>query len=108
MPWSNARPRAKRYGREHQTLREAHMAALRLAGSGRCAEPVCVMRSRLITPDMDLHLSHDPTGTVVLGLSHSTCNKHEAAVRARRKQGRNSGRAHTARTRAARQSALRW
>jgi hypothetical protein len=108
MPWSNTRARSRHYGRDHRTTRDAHMAALRLAGSGRCAERVCVMRSRLITADMDLHLCHDPTGTVVLGLGHRQCNLHEAAVRARRKQGRNSGRAHSARIRAARQSTLRW
>jgi hypothetical protein len=96
MPWHNHRPRAKRYGTHHQTERARHMAALRAAGAGLCAEPHCVMRSRVITPDMDLHLSHDPTGTVVLGLSHARCNRHEAAVRARALQGRNSGRTLTA------------
>jgi hypothetical protein len=81
------------------------MRALRQAGSGVCAERVCVMRSRVITPDMDLHLCHDPTGTVVLGLGHRQCNLHEAAKRARKMQGRNSGRNAKAK---ARQSQLRW
>lgn len=76
------------------------MTALRRAGAGLCAERVCVMRTRLITPDMPLHLAHDPTGTIVLGLAHARCNTHEAAVRARRIQTRRA--AHT------RQSALRW
>jgi hypothetical protein len=96
MPWSTSRPRSRRYGGAHQTARAHHMAALRRAGTGVCAERVCVMRSRRITPDMDLHLCHDPTGTRVLGLGHAACNRHEAAVRARRKQGR------------ARQSTLTW
>lgn len=96
MPWSNSSRRSARYGREHRATRAAHMAALRRAGSGVCAERVCVKRTRLITPDMDLHLCHDTTGTVVIGLGHADCNRHEAAVRARRRQLRG------------RQSALRW
>jgi hypothetical protein len=62
------------------------MRALRLAGAGLCAERVCVKRSRIITPDMALHLCHDPTGTVVIGLGHAECNVHEAATRGRRRQ----------------------
>lgn len=100
MPWSNSRPRSARYGREHRTTREQHMTALRAAGAGRCAERVCLHRTRLITPDMDLHLCHDPTGQVVLGLGHADCNRHEAAVRARRMQ--------RSPRRVTRQSALRW
>jgi hypothetical protein len=110
MPWATDRPRSRRYGPEHQAERERHMRALRQAGSGICAERVCIMRSRVITPDMDLHLCHDPTGTVVIGLGHADCNRHEAAVRARRMQGRNSGRTLTAAKRGGqpRRSALRW
>lgn len=100
MPWQNDRPRSRRYGREHRATREAHMTALRAAGAGLCAERVCVMRTRIITPDMDLDLCHDETGTVVLGLGHSKCNRHEAAVRARRLQ--------TQPTRTRRHSQLRW
>jgi hypothetical protein len=104
MPWNNHRPRSRRYGAQHQTERAHHMAALRAAGAGLCAERVCVHRTRVITPDDDLHLAHDPTGTVVLGLAHADCNRHEAAVRARAKQGRNSGRTRTTH----RQSRLKW
>jgi hypothetical protein len=86
MPWDTSRPRSRRYGREHRETRDRHMAALRAAGAGLCAERVCVKRSRVITPDMPLHLAHDPTGTIVLGLAHAACNVHEAAVRARRLQ----------------------
>jgi hypothetical protein len=84
MPYDRRKPRAAKYGRQHQATREAHMAALRRAGAGLCAEPVCVKRSRVITPAMKLHLAHDPTGTVVLGLAHAECNTHEAAVRGNR------------------------
>lgn len=99
MPWSSSRPRQRKYGRTHQTQREQHMRALQAAGAGLCAEPVCIHRSRVITPAMQLHLSHDPTGTRVLGLSHADCNRHEAAVRARRMQTRR---------RTPRQSRLDW
>jgi hypothetical protein len=88
MPWSNHRPRARRYGRDHRAERERHMTVLRAQGAGLCAERVCLYRSRVITPDMSLDLCHDPTGTVVLGLGHSKCNRHEAAVRARAMQTR--------------------
>jgi hypothetical protein len=107
MPWDNHRPRSRKYGRDHRTARDAHLAALKLAGAGLCAEPVCVKRSRVITPDMDLHLSHAPDGVTVLGLSHRDCNVREAARRARKMQGRRSGR--TARTpHHTERSQLRW
>jgi hypothetical protein len=84
MAWSNRGPRAAKYGRDHQAQRAAAMAALKAAGAGLCAEPICVMRSRIITPDMQLHLSHAPDGITVLGLSHRRCNTREAAVRGNR------------------------
>ena len=104
MPWSNSSRRSSRYGREHRAERARHMAALRLAGSGICAERVCVKRSRLILPTDDLHLCHDPSGQRVIGLGHADCNRHEAAVRARRLQTRRG----TTRRRTTRQSTLRW
>jgi hypothetical protein len=89
MPWSNARPRRSKYDAAHNTLRARHIAALRAAGTGMCAEPVCTAPTRVITPDMDLHLSHDPTGRTVIGLSHRECNIREAARRARARQTTN-------------------
>lgn len=88
MPWTRSRPRSRRYGRDHRAERDRHLRALQRAGAGLCAERVCVKRSRVITPDMDLHLAHDPTGTIVIGLAHAACNVHEAATRARRMQQR--------------------
>lgn len=111
MPWSNARPRAKRYGATHQTTRAAHMQQLRAAGAGLCAEVICVKRTRVITPDMgkDLHLCHDRATGHVRGLGHADCNLREAARYARAKQGRNSGRTLTAtRQQQTRQSRLKW
>ncbi len=86
MPWSNSRPRSRKYAGEHpRKVKEAHDALVR-AGFGYCAEPRCLERSRLILPGMDLHLSHDTTGTRYLGLSHAQCNRVEASKRARAKQ----------------------
>lgn len=104
MTWSNSSRRSSRYGREHRSARARHMAALRAAGSGVCAERVCVKRSRLITPDMELHLCHEPDGVTIRGLGHADCNRHEAAVRARRMQTRRGRR----RARTTRQSGLTW
>lgn len=86
MPWDRNRPRSRRYDAAHQRQRAQHLDALRAAGTGQCAEPVCTQPDRTITPDMDLHLCHDPTGTVVLGLGHAACNLSEAARRARASQ----------------------
>jgi hypothetical protein len=70
------------------------MRQLEATGAGLCAERVCLYRSRVITPDMALHLCHAPDGVTVLGLGHARCNTHEASVRARRQQTR-TGRAGT-------------
>jgi hypothetical protein len=107
MPWSNTSRRSDRYGREHRAQRARAMAALRRAGSGVCAEHRCVKRSRLITPDMDLHLCHDRTTGQVRGLGHAACNLTEAARYANRRQ-QQLRRAGTPRRRTTRQSALRW
>lgn len=86
------------------------MRALKLAGSGVCAERVCIKRTRRITPADDLHLCHDATGTIVLGLGHADCNRHEAAVRANRLQQQRRRRTPPPpyRRRVTRQSQLKW
>lgn len=83
------------------------MTALQRAGAGICAEKVCVHRTRVITPDMALHLCHDRATGAVLGLGHQRCNEREAAIYARSLQGRNSGRTRKTGT-AGQQSPLRW
>jgi hypothetical protein len=93
MPWSNQRPRRARYDWNHQKQRARHMAALRAAGSGSCAERICVKTSRLITPDMDLHLCHDRSTGRIRGLGHAPCNLAEAARYARAQQTTTSGEA---------------
>jgi hypothetical protein len=87
MPWSRTKPTAAKYRTaEHRRTRATLMAKLKRDGQGICAEPVCVHRSRVIAPWMDLHLSHNDAGTHTLGLSHAKCNLRAAALKARRIQ----------------------
>lgn len=91
MAWSKSRPRGgqvnpKYRTKEHRDAVAAHRAALERAGSGLCAEIVCRYPSRLITPDMQLHLCHDRRTGAVLGLGHAKCNTSEAARHARARQ----------------------
>ena len=58
------------------------------AGQAWCSEPVCVMRTRWIPPGTPWHLSHDPSGAVLLGPSHMRCNLSEAAKRGNRARSR--------------------
>ena len=88
MSWSKSRPgsgttQAKYRSKEHRDAVAAHRAALERAGSGQCAEVVCVYRSRLITPSMKLHLCHDRRTGQVRGLGHARCNLSEAGRYAR-------------------------
>ena len=75
---------------QHRTA--AHRAARRSldqivkAGQAYCAEPICLMPDRWIAPGTPWHVSHDTTGTVVIGPSHARCNLTEAAIRGRAKQ----------------------
>jgi hypothetical protein len=91
MPWSRSRPggsktRPKYTSKEHRDTRAQHMAELKRAGSGQCAEVVCVYASRLITPSMQLHLCHDRRTGQVRGLGHARCNLSEAGRYARSMQ----------------------
>lgn len=77
---------AKRYGAAHRRERKA-WAPIVASGQAECAEVVCLMPSRRIYPGTRWHLAHDPTGLVVIGVSHGRCNEHEAAVRGNRMRG---------------------
>lgn len=91
MPWAKSRPNGSKGNpkyktKEHRDAVAQHRAALKRAGSGQCAEEVCMYRSRLITPNMDLHLCHDRRTGAVRGLGHRKCNIAEAARYARSRQ----------------------
>lgn len=49
-----------------------------------CVEPQCLMPSRDIAPTDRASISHDPSGTVIIGPSHLRCNLSEAAARGNR------------------------
>lgn len=91
MPWSQSRPNGGKVNPKYRTpehRREVaeHRAALARAGSGVCAEIVCLKRSRLILPGMALDLCHERATGRTLGLGHRQCNRSEASKYARRQQ----------------------
>ena len=93
MTWDKTTPtKAKYRDREYQHTRTRLIAQLRREGSGLCAELVCVAPSRLITPDMKLHLCHAPDGVAILGLGHRRCNMSAACHTARRNDNRRKAR----------------
>ena len=76
-----------KYGHAHQQERERWRPIV-AAGEAYCAEPVCLMRSRLIpaawAPTQLWHVCHDPSGLIVIGVGHRRCNLAEAARRGNR------------------------
>lgn len=58
-----------------------------------CVEPVCKKSTRAIAPWMRASISHDPSGTVILGPSHLACNLAEAARRGNRMRAQRPRRA---------------
>jgi hypothetical protein len=70
---------------EHRAARKS-LAPVVAAGEAYCVEPVCLKDSRWIEPGTEWHVSHDMTGTVIIGPSHGVCNVTEAAIRGRAKQ----------------------
>jgi hypothetical protein len=62
----------------------AYRAIKRAQAEGQtlwCVEPVCKYPSRAIYPYQRASVSHDPSGTVILGPSHLHDNLSEAAIR---------------------------
>lgn len=73
-------------GPQHKTpeYRRAYRAVKAAQRAGQwltCVEPVCLMPTRDIAPWMPTHISHDPTGQVILGPSHRRCNITEVNER---------------------------
>lgn len=78
---------------QHRTpeYRAAYAALRRAQAAGEwlvCVEPICKRTSRDIAPWDRASVSHDPSGTVIIGPSHLGCNLSEAAVRGNRMRGR--------------------
>lgn len=80
-----------KYGHEHQQERERWRPIV-AAGDAYCAEPVCLMPSRWISPTLAStqlwHVCHDPSGRIVIGVGHRRCNLAEAARRGNRMRRR--------------------
>lgn len=88
MPWNRSRPggsktAAKYRSKQHRDDVKRYRDELEAAGSGVCAEVVCLKRTRLILPGMDLHLCHNRRTGEPLGLGHADCNRSEAGRHAR-------------------------
>lgn len=87
MPWDRSKPTDPKYRTpEHRKARAAMKAQLDRDGQAWCAQPVCLMRSRLILPGMDWCAGHDDTGTRYIGPVHGLCNRQDGARRARQRQ----------------------
>lgn len=69
-----------RYGTAYQAIRKG-WAGIVASGRATCHEPICKMDDRRIAPGEPWDMSHDPTGTRILGPSHRACNRSEAATR---------------------------
>lgn len=74
------------YGHAHQQERKRWIPVIE-AGEAYCAEPVCVMRSRLIPPAWARtqlwHLCHDKATGLTIGPGHRRCNLTERNRRIR-------------------------
>lgn len=82
---------------QHRTAeyRAAYLAIRAAQAAGQwltCVEPVCKRASRAIAPTDRASVSHDPSGTVILGPSHLGCNLSEAARRGNRMRRRRARR----------------
>lgn len=66
---------------EYRAAYKALVAAQAAGESLWCVEPRCLRPTRVIAPTDRASISHDPTGTLILGPSHLGCNLSEAAIR---------------------------
>jgi hypothetical protein len=91
VSWSKNRPNGgavnpKYRTKEHRETVAAYKAQLARDGHLICAQPECVLRSRLILPGMRWCAGHDDTGTAYIGPVHLRCNIRDGAKRARARQ----------------------
>lgn len=87
MGWDRSKPTAAKYKTpEHRRERRKYADQMKRDGHLICAQPRCLMTSRVIVPGEPWHLGHDDTGTAYLGPVHKQCNVTDGAVRGRAKQ----------------------
>lgn len=88
-----------RYRYSHQQERK-RWVPLVAQGEALCAEPVCLMPTRVIPPQWARtqlwHLCHDPSGSIVIGIGHRKCNLSEAAKRGNKLRSRKARKPTTA------------
>lgn len=85
---------------QHRTAeyRLAYQAIKRAQAEGQvlwCVEPVCKFRTRHIYPHQRASVSHDTSGTVIIGPSHLHDNLSEAAIRGNKMRARKQPRGMT-------------
>jgi hypothetical protein len=80
---AKAQHRTREYVAAYHAVKQAQAAGELLT----CVEPICLFRTRLITPWQRASVSHDQTGTRILGPSHLKCNLSEAAIRGNKQRG---------------------
>lgn len=78
---------------QHRTpeYRAAYKAIRAAQAAGEvlwCVEPICKFPTREIYPHQRASVSHDPTGTIIIGPSHLSDNLSEAATRGNRMRAR--------------------
>lgn len=73
--------KAKYQTRDYRTARAAITAAQQRGEWLVCAQPVCLHPTRDIAPTQPTDVAHDDSGTVILGPSHSTCNRSDGGKR---------------------------
>lgn len=74
---AKAQHRTPQYRAAYRTMKQQQARGVWL----ECVEPVCKKPTRAIAPTDRASISHDTTGTVILGPSHLGCNLSEAATR---------------------------
>jgi hypothetical protein len=67
------------YGAAHQAEKARWQPTID-QGEARCAEPICLMPSRVIQPGPDWDLAHDRVNGGYLGPAHPKCNRTEGAT----------------------------
>lgn len=94
MGWDRKAPTNPKYRTaEHRDYRASLVRQLKRDGYLMCTATVCVMPSRMITNPNGrardgLHAGHHDDGVTYRGPEHRACNIHDAAKRARARQGR--------------------
>lgn len=88
MSWANSRPNGGKVNpkyrtKQHRDTVNAYKAQLARDGHLICAQPECVMPTRVILPGMEWAAGHDNTGSTYVGPVHRRCNSRDAGKRAR-------------------------